>query len=381
MEIVAPSPHDGAREYMMPLPTTSAYANAMTLSSAGGVIERHHYVTSSVAVQPAPHPPLPQQHPQRQQPVDGAIYAMHNGAPQTQMNLTTSKHVHQEVIIPLQSNAPTVIPLQNSQIVTHLLPAAPAKNELLVSGGSGEATLYAAPPFLASTPTATGERTIIEDPNGGGAREALIVTRTELLDSRAPPPLPPPSQLQRQLQQPPPPPATHIVKAPAVVVAPAAVELNVRPPIGIVDRRPLPVTHDMRTIRVDEQLTEMQKLQSDYLSSNAAAAATTSANVANVRLKQKRRRLKLDGAFRGAPVIDAMCTEVEDRDFDGASIVPLGERQVARLQSSSFFSCCLQVLTRPIARNRRATRQNTQILSQSQRCRPICAPVDLNCSL
>ncbi|KAI6173292.1 KAT8 regulatory NSL complex subunit 2 [Aphelenchoides besseyi] len=197
-----------------------------------------------------------------------------------------NKQLQQEVIIPLENGTvgqPVVIPLQNPQFLTHYVQRTSTKTEIFDS-----------PDYPVNGTANKLHRPIIDGVERVemGPTNFVAFPRPEFAD------LP-----DRQLK-----PTIHI--------------LPLKSPLEFIDRHPPPVFYDVNSIRADDETTEIEKLKRDYL--NNGNDNTTRKKSSVIKLRQKRRRIRTDGKFRAIPAVDAMCQLIEDYDFDGTDLFPLG---------------------------------------------------------
>jgi len=103
--------------------------------------------------------------------------------------------------------------------------------------------------------------------------------------------------------------------------------------LAFLNTEPPPVQYDVETIvrRCDQPLDgdvhEERKIRRDYAASEADAAliAQRRSQQRVIKLRQKRQRVRIRGTFRSMiPIVDSMCRNVENYDFDNTDLFPLG---------------------------------------------------------
>ncbi|KAI6191497.1 KAT8 regulatory NSL complex subunit 2 [Aphelenchoides bicaudatus] len=97
--------------------------------------------------------------------------------------------------------------------------------------------------------------------------------------------------------------------------------LSKKSPLEFFDSKPPLMLYDTKTVKIDDETPEMEKLQRDYLLNEEPVKSRKSKII---KLHQKRRKLKTEGPFRSIPYVDSMCQLVEDLDFDNTDLFPLG---------------------------------------------------------
>jgi hypothetical protein len=112
----------------------------------------------------------------------------------------------------------------------------------------------------------------------------------------------------------------EVTELPASHSKPVIRILSKKSPLEFFDTKPPLITYDVKSVKIDDETPELEKLQRDYLSEHVVKSRKSKM----IKLHQKRRKLKTEGPFRSISSVDSMCQLVEDLDFDNTDLFPLG---------------------------------------------------------
>jgi hypothetical protein len=212
-----------------------------------------------------------------------------------------------QVIVPLQSNGITtrIIPTPHNtsspHLAAHLIQASPQKtniiynqNDLIMNESISSAVLNESSRIKIQSTDMNGHPTITLM-NGNQGTQPYSTT-----------PL-----VQR----------IEVTELPTVVQPKPIVRiLSKKSPLELFDNKPPLIMYDVRSVKIDDEVSEVEKLQRDYL--NEGVAKNPKSKM--IKLHQKRRKIKTEGTFRSIPSVDSMLQLVEDYDFDNTDLFPLG---------------------------------------------------------
>lgn len=91
--------------------------------------------------------------------------------------------------------------------------------------------------------------------------------------------------------------------------------------VSFIDAEPLPVKYKLSALEDNDSLDEEMKIRRDYLNMDGAMMRKSHKSI---KLRQKRKKVRITGAFRNIPIVDSMCKVIEFHDFDSTDLFPLG---------------------------------------------------------
>jgi hypothetical protein len=113
----------------------------------------------------------------------------------------------------------------------------------------------------------------------------------------------------------------EVTELPPISQKPIMRILSKKSPLEFFNDKPPPIKYNVDSVHIDDEMLEKEKLQRDYLNENSKKSKKSKM----IKLHQKRRKLKTEGAFRSIPSVDSMLQLVEDLDFDNTDLFPLGK--------------------------------------------------------
>uniref|UniRef100_A0A915ELH8 Potential DNA-binding domain-containing protein n=1 Tax=Ditylenchus dipsaci TaxID=166011 RepID=A0A915ELH8_9BILA len=87
-------------------------------------------------------------------------------------------------------------------------------------------------------------------------------------------------------------------------------------PLAFLNSEPPPVKYNIEALEDSDSLDEELKIRRDYLTDDGTHQKAQK----NIKLRQKRQKVKIQGAFRAIPLVDSMCKIVENHDFDSTDL-------------------------------------------------------------
>lgn len=91
--------------------------------------------------------------------------------------------------------------------------------------------------------------------------------------------------------------------------------------VSFIDAEPFPVKYKLSAMEDNDSLDEEMKIRRDYLNFDNSMARKSQKSI---KLRQKRKKIRITGAFRNIPLVDSMCKVIEFHDFDSTDLFPLG---------------------------------------------------------
>ena len=104
----------------------------------------------------------------------------------------------------------------------------------------------------------------------------------------------------------------------------------VQSPLYFINNEPPPRRYDLDKLEKNLLLTENEeeneflKFQRDYSNDFESAMPNNKRKLKVIKLRQKQAKIRIEGAFRKIRTVDSMCRVVENYDFDGPDLFPLG---------------------------------------------------------
>lgn len=212
-----------------------------------------------------------------------------------------------QVILPIQPNGITtrIIPTPHNtsspHLAAHLIQTTPQKAANIIYNQNGDIVMNE--PI--STPIGDSPRIKIQSTDVNGHPTITLVNGQAQTYSTAP-------IVQR----------IEVTEIPPAHPKPIVRILSKKSPLEFFDTKPPLIMYDTKSIKIDDETPELEKLQRDYLSEHVVKSRKSKM----IKLHQKRRKLKTEGPFRSIPNVDSMCQLVEDMDFDNTDLFPLGKQ-------------------------------------------------------